>query len=299
MLLVSLVIHGIVLMLPIPSDSPQPEDQKETVGTIQLAPFPPPSPTALPATPSPTLTLQPTPASPSPPAPVATPESSRSPQPTPLPQPIASSATPASPPASDVQRSLPPPPVPQPIQPLPLLPEELLEPVLPPAPTSFTPQPTLPEQPSSPEPTPTLTEIPAPILAQSEAQAKLQAFLAQLDTDETSFGQTYSLRDILELFGEPEQIEFFFDPNQEPKPKIIEYRLIPDQDPKQVFDDIITSNLVNLHGFELRQDGEYAGGEIYAVWRDNILIQYLHIVPLNSRSGTLMVIWSQHPQETE
>jgi hypothetical protein len=127
------------------------------------------------------------------------------------------------------------------------------------------------------------------------AEAELQEFLMLLRENAAGFGESWSLPEILEIFGEPGQLDLFLNTDQQLHPEIVEYRLFPDQTPEQVLEEIVMPELVDRRGFELREHEEFANGKVYEVRKGWRFVQYIHIVPLNPGSGSVLVIWNQLP----
>jgi hypothetical protein len=162
-------------------------------------------------------------------------------------------------------------------------------------PTPMTPDPALPfpevEPQSSPTPEPLEEAIAVP---KSLVREGLQAFFAQLQTHPDRFGERWSLQDILEFFGEPEQAEQLLDPNQQPLPQIEAYHLFPEQTPQQVLE-IVLAGLSEQQAFEVQPIAELGGGMIYGIYHNQDALRYVHIMPLNPESGSLLVMLSELP----
>ena len=103
-----------------------------------------------------------------------------------------------------------------------------------------------------------------------------------------------SLQQILTLFGQPEQEDLFFDANQQPKTSVISYHLMEDKTPEQVFENVVKPELNDREGFEVRASGEFAGGPVYEVVQGEV-VHYLNIVPLNERSGSVLIVGDRPP----
>lgn len=103
-----------------------------------------------------------------------------------------------------------------------------------------------------------------------------------------------SLQQILTLFGQPEQEDLFFDANQQPKTSVISYHLMEDKTPEQVFEKVVKTELNDQEEFEVRVYGEFAGGPVYEVVQGEV-VHYLNIVPLNERSGSVLIVGDRPP----
>lgn len=103
-----------------------------------------------------------------------------------------------------------------------------------------------------------------------------------------------SLQQMLNLFGQPGQENLFFDANQQPKTSVVSYHLLADKTPEQVFEAVVNPELNDQKGFEVRDYGEFAGGPVYQVVQGEI-VHYLNIVPLNERSGSVLIVSDRPP----
>ncbi|PZO15515.1 MAG: hypothetical protein DCF25_13490 [Leptolyngbya foveolarum] len=64
--------------------------------------------------------------------------------------------------------------------------------------------------------------------------------------------------------------------------------------PEQVFEAVVNPELNDQKGFEVRDYGEFAGGPVYQVVQGEI-VHYLNIVPLNERSGSVLIVSDRPP----
>ncbi|MCD8488380.1 MAG: hypothetical protein LRZ84_17000 [Desertifilum sp.] len=153
-----------------------------------------------------------------------------------------------------------------------------------------TPKPTIsPTAIATPKPSP--NQVPSPLASQPVTpDLFLEEFLRGWETEVNLFGESWTLAEIIELFGQPEQAEQFLE-FQQPKPEIVAYYLIPEKTPQEVYESAIAPQL-NL---QAEWYGSYGGGEVYAI-PTQPSVSYLNLVPLNPGSGTLVVIWQQAPQ---
>ena len=103
-----------------------------------------------------------------------------------------------------------------------------------------------------------------------------------------------SLQQILNLFGQPGQEDLFFDANQQPKTSVVSHHLLEDKTPEQVFEQSVEPELNEREGFEVRAYGEFAGGPVYEVVQGEV-VHYLNIVPLNERSGSVLIVSDRPP----
>lgn len=103
-----------------------------------------------------------------------------------------------------------------------------------------------------------------------------------------------SLQQVLNLFGQPGQEDLFFDANQQPKTSVVSHHLLEDKTPEQVFEQSVEPELNEREGFEVRVYGEFAGGPVYEVVQGEV-VHYLNIVPLNERSGSVLIVSDRPP----
>ncbi len=103
-----------------------------------------------------------------------------------------------------------------------------------------------------------------------------------------------SLQQILSLFGQPGQEELFFADNQQPKTSVVSHYLLEDKRPDQVFEEVVHPQLNDQQGFEIQAYGEFAGGPVYQITQGEI-VHYLNIVPLNERSGSVLIVGDRPP----
>ncbi|AFZ18789.1 hypothetical protein Mic7113_3018 [Allocoleopsis franciscana PCC 7113] len=150
-----------------------------------------------------------------------------------------------------------------------------------------------------PKPEPAPTALPSnppvasqPILDAEAAQSQFQVFITAVKTDNNF--TTYSLLEILELFGQPGQIELFFNQQEEQKPGILEFQVLPDKSLEQVIQEIVQIELGDRQGFTLQEQQSYGSNKVFAATKHGFT-RYIHVVPLNARSGSLLIIWDRPP----
>ncbi|MBD2314539.1 hypothetical protein H6G20_22990 [Desertifilum sp. FACHB-1129] len=245
MLGVSAIAHAAILMLPLPQTVPPQASQRSE--RVQLA-----SPPRL-ATPKPTTS----------PAAIATPKPTTSPTAIATPKPTISPTALATPQPTTSPTAI--------ATPKPTI-----------SPTAIaTPKPTISPTPiATPQPSP--NQVPSPLASQPVTpDLFLEEFLRGWETEVNLFGESWTLAEIVELFGQPEQAEQFLE-FQQPKPEIVAYYLIPEKTPQEVYESAIAPQL-NL---QAEWYGSYGGGEVYAI-PTQPSVSYLNLVPLNPGSGTL------------
>lgn len=152
---------------------------------------------------------------------------------------------------------------------------------------SHKPEPSQSASDSSP-PQSTETELSDP----QAAQIEFQTFITGVKTGDNF--TTYSLLEILELFGQPGQIELFFNPQGEQKPGILEFQVFPDQSLEQVIQDVVQPELGDRQGFTLQEQQADGNSKVFAVTKQGFT-RYIQLLSLNARSGTLLVVWDRLP----
>ncbi|MEO1397014.1 MAG: hypothetical protein AAFV90_29400 [Cyanobacteria bacterium J06634_5] len=154
------------------------------------------------------------------------------------------------------------------------------------APVENTPAETVPaENEGSTQPSPLLTEGDVAAMA-----AVWEGFLVGLQSGLSEF----SLQEILSFFGQPGQEDLFFDDNQQPTVSVVSYHLLEDKTPEQVFEEVVNPELNAQQGFDVQVYGDFAGGPVYEVMQGEI-VHYLNIVPLNERSGSVLIVGDRPP----
>jgi hypothetical protein len=101
----------------------------------------------------------------------------------------------------------------------------------------------------------------------------------------------FTLLDIFENFGEPEQVNQFFDENNQPKLNVLSYYLFPKQTPEQVLQSVVMPELGSNTGFNLQRQEDFTAGWAYQLSQGEML-RYLIIVQLNEGSGSVLLLSS-------
>ncbi|HEY9640195.1 MAG TPA: hypothetical protein V6C57_06905 [Coleofasciculaceae cyanobacterium] len=78
------------------------------------------------------------------------------------------------------------------------------------------------------------------------------------------------------------------------RPEIGITKLVTGETPDTFFDTYFRTNLFNS-GFESLEPSQYGGGFLYEVKKDSLSL-YINLVPTQDGSGTIVVIWKQPPQ---
>ena len=80
----------------------------------------------------------------------------------------------------------------------------------------------------------------------------------------------------------------------EPQPGIDgSFKLIPNQTPDQLFNNVFASNLQSS-GFQVATSSQYGGGSIYEV-KQGAFVRYINLVPTKDGIGTIVVVWNRSP----
>ncbi len=137
-----------------------------------------------------------------------------------------------------------------------------------------------------PQPSPTPSSNPA------TAQIEFQSFITGVKAGDKF--TTYSLLEILELFGQPGQVEVFFNSQGQQKPGILEFQVFADKSLEQVIQDIVQTELGDRQRFTLQKQ-EFAKNNILFTATKQGFTRYVHLLSLDAQSGTLLVIWDRPP----
>ena len=293
-LFISVLLHGLLVFLPwkedpLPSAESSPPTDSISVVDLPTLPAVPPAP--------------PEPADPPPPPTPAVPSTSPGPV---VPPASPAPAAPPAPPEPPIPSASPTPPAP--VAPPPASPKPAAPPALPPvappaAPTADLP----PEEPNtetsnSPtdqpvsEPAPETDEPPEePAIETSNSpidEAKIAAdwenLVGYLQRQEEGFA-SFTLLEIFNFFGEPDQANQFFDENNQPKLDVLSFYLFSEQMPEQVLQTVVRPKLFNSTGFELQRQENVSAGLAYQLSQGEML-RYLIIVKLREGEGSVLML---------
>lgn len=89
-------------------------------------------------------------------------------------------------------------------------------------------------------------------------------------------------------------MELFFNQQAEQKPGILEFQVFPDKSSEQVIQEVVQMELGDRQGFTLQEQQSYGTSNMFAATKHGFT-RYVHVVPLNARSGSLLVIWDRPP----
>jgi|GEM_PF-6655806 len=106
--------------------------------------------------------------------------------------------------------------------------------------------------------------------------------------------ESFTLLDIFNFFGEPEQANQFFDENNQPKLDVSSFYHFPEQTPEQVLQTVVMPELTSNTGFELQPRENFPAGLVYQLLQGEML-RYLIIVRLNERSGSVLMLSDSLP----
>lgn len=188
-------------------------------------------------------------------------------------------------------------------QPLPTVPSRPSAPAVSNSPPVATPVDLAPEAPitetsdssiGEPAPEADLTpEVPIPETSDSPIdEAKIAAdwenLAGYLGEQDDGF-EFYDLLGIFRDFGEPEQVNQFFDENNQPKLDVSSFYLFPEQTPEQVLQTVVIPELTSNTDFDLQLQENVSAGLAYQLSQGEML-RYLIIVQLNERSGSVLML---------
>ena len=112
------------------------------------------------------------------------------------------------------------------------------------------------------------------------------------DQDE---GLGFTLFEIFDYFGEPGQVNRFFDENKQRKLDVSSFSHFPEQTPEQVFRDVVMPELTSNTGFDLQPQKNFPAGLAYQLLQGEML-RYLIVVRLNERSGSVLMLSESLPE---
>ncbi|NEP76331.1 hypothetical protein [Okeania sp. SIO2G5] len=104
----------------------------------------------------------------------------------------------------------------------------------------------------------------------------------------------YDLFGIFDTFGEPGQVNQFFDENNQPKLDVSSFHHFTKQTPEQIFQTVVMPELNNNTGFEPQLQENFAAGLAYQLLQGEML-RYMIIVPLNEGSGSVLLLSNSLP----
>ena len=101
--------------------------------------------------------------------------------------------------------------------------------------------------------------------------------------------ESLPLLDVFNFFGEPEQVNQFFDENNQPKLDVSSFYLFPEQTPEQVLQTVVIPELTSNTGFDLQPQENVSAGLAYQLSQGEMR-RYFIIVRLNERSGSVLML---------
>ncbi|MEL6902254.1 MAG: hypothetical protein AAFP07_14985 [Cyanobacteria bacterium J06606_4] len=104
-----------------------------------------------------------------------------------------------------------------------------------------------------------------------------------------------TLLEIFDIFGEPGQVNQFFDENSQPKLDVYAHHLFPEQAPEQILETVVMPEVNNSTDFDLQRQETFTAGLAYQLLQGEML-RYLIIVPLNERSGSVLLFSDSLPE---
>ncbi|MEM1308448.1 MAG: hypothetical protein AAGF98_02915 [Cyanobacteria bacterium P01_H01_bin.153] len=99
---------------------------------------------------------------------------------------------------------------------------------------------------------------------------------------------------IFSIFGDPVQVNQFFDENNKPKFDPSSFYLFPEQTPEQVFRDVVMPELNSKTGFDLQPQGNFPAGLAYQLLQGEML-RYLIIVRLGDGNDSVLMLSESLP----
>lgn len=108
--------------------------------------------------------------------------------------------------------------------------------------------------------------------------AAWESFTSSLQGQSDEIG--FNLLEIFEIFGEPEQVNQFFNENNQPRLEVSSYYFFPGRTPKGVVDEIIDPELSDQTDFELQPPQTFSSGLTYQISQGEAFY-YLTIVEFN------------------
>ncbi|MEM9905612.1 MAG: hypothetical protein AAF921_11375 [Cyanobacteria bacterium P01_D01_bin.44] len=144
-----------------------------------------------------------------------------------------------------------------------------------------------------PEPAPEAApdSDPTPVTpADEEAKiaADLEQFVGYLKDQDKGFG--FTLFEIFDLFGESEeQVNQFFDENNQPKLDVSSFYHFPEQTPEQVLQTVVMPELTSNTGFDPQPQENVSAGLTYQLLQGEML-RYLIIVRLREGEGSVLML---------
>lgn len=124
--------------------------------------------------------------------------------------------------------------------------------------------------------------------------AAWENFVGHVQRQSDGFSEM-TLLEIFDLFGEPGQTNQFFDENDYPKLDVYAHHLFPEQAPEQVLKTVVMPEVNNSTDFNLQPQETFTGGLAYQLQQGEML-RYLIIVPLNERSGSVLLFSESLPE---
>ncbi|MEO1403052.1 MAG: hypothetical protein AAFV72_17635 [Cyanobacteria bacterium J06635_1] len=128
---------------------------------------------------------------------------------------------------------------------------------------------------------------------EAKIAADLEQFVGYLKDQDKGFG--FTLFEIFDLFGESEeQVNQFFDENNQPKLDVSSFYHFPEQTPEQVLQTVVMPELTSNTGFDPQPQENVSAGLAYQLLQGEML-HYLIIVRLREGEGSVLMLSESLP----
>ena len=119
--------------------------------------------------------------------------------------------------------------------------------------------------------------------------AEWENLVGYLQVQNQGFVYYDKLFDLFHTFGEPEQLNQFFDEEKDLKFDVSSFYHFPHQTPEQVFQIVVIPQISGNTGFDLQPQENIAVGLAYQL-SQGAMLRYLIIVQLNEGSGSVLML---------
>lgn len=132
-----------------------------------------------------------------------------------------------------------------------------------------------------------ITETSGSPVDEAKIAADWENLVGHLEDQDEGFG--FTLLEIFNYFGEPEQVSQFFDENNQPKLDVSSFSHFPTQTPEQVLQTEVIPELTNNTDFDLQPQENVSAGLAYQLLQGEML-RYLIIVRLRDGEGSVLML---------
>ena len=146
----------------------------------------------------------------------------------------------------------------------------------------------------APKPSP-VPSTPTPVTPPDEAQiaADWKNLVGNLKDQDEGLG--FTLFEIFDYFGEPGQVNRFFDENKQRKLDVSSFSHFPEQTPEQVFRDVVMPELTSNTGFAPQPQKNFSAGLAYRLLQGE-MPRYLIVVKLREGEGSVLLLSESLPE---